>query len=493
MNSQRIAVIGAGMAGLVAALELACRGLQVTLLERADTPGGKLRELEIDGRRLDAGPTVLTLREVFDEVFARAGSTLAQHVMLRPLDVLARHAWADGGVLDLHADAGRSADAIGRFAGAAEARGFIAFTRDAARIHRTLDASFMRAQRPDPLTLSLRAGVSILGIRPFSTLWSSLCGYFRDHRLRQLFGRYATYCGSSPFEAPATLMLVAHVEQRGVWTVDGGLHALARALATLCAQRGVTLRYGSHVERIALRAGRVTGIELAGGETLPCDAVVLNGDVSALAAGCFGDAVRRAAPADGPPPARSLSALTCNLVAETHGFPLHRHNVFFSSDYAAEFNDLMQHHRLPRRPTVYICAQDRPDGDGEHGERLFCLVNAPADAGRASADDAAVHRCARAARALLARCGLRIDLDPARCQVTTPRDFDRLFPASAGALYGAASHGWRAAFRRPGARSRVPGLYLAGGSVHPGPGLPMAALSGQLAAACLLDDIGRKT
>jgi len=490
-HSKKVLVIGAGVAGLVTAVELALRGLEVTVLERAATPGGKLREVDIGGHRLDAGPTVFTLRSIFEELFDRAGSSLDAHVVTRPADILARHAWSAGEGLDLHADLQRSRDAIGDFAGAEEARRFSAFADEARRIYRTLDASFMRAQRPGPIDLVRRAGVTdLLGIRPFSTLWSALGGHFRDPRLRQLFGRYATYCGSSPYQAPATLMLVAHVEQSGVWLIEGGMHRLALALAALGAQHGVRYRYGEHVSEILLNGKKACGVRLASGEQLDADVVIANTDVAALAAGHLGAAVRHAVPAVAPA-ARSLSALTWNLVAHTEGFPLLRHTVFFSGNYEAEFDDIFRRRRLPEAPTVYVCAQDRDDAPLQPeraAERLLVLVNAPADGDRAPIAAGDIERCTRHTFRLLERCGLHVERRADACVTTTPGDFERLFPATGGALYGEASHGWRASFRRPGARSRIPGLYLAGGSTHPGPGIPMAALSGQLAADCVMAD-----
>jgi 1-hydroxycarotenoid 3,4-desaturase len=192
-----------------------------------------------------------------------------------------------------------------------------------------------------------------------------------------------------------------------------------------------------------------------------------------------------------PPRARSLSAMTWSLTARTQGFPMLRHNVFFSRNYAAEFDDILKRGRVPREPTVYVCAQDRHDDgakiDGE--ERLLVLVNAPPDGDGHSYDTAEVEQCATRTFDVLNRCGLQIQRQPEATQVTTPNDFNRLFPATGGALYGRSSHGWTASFQRPGARTTIPGLYLAGGSTHPGPGVPMAALSGRSAASSLLADL----
>ena len=349
----------------------------------------------------------------------------------------------------------------------------------------------MRASRPNPFSLATRVGLfdmpRLMAISPFETLWGALESHFHDPRLRQLFGRYATYCGSSPFLAPATLMLVAEVERRGVWYVEGGMRRLADALRTVAEHAGARFQFGAEVERIVVEGGRATGVKLRGGERFDADAVVFNGDASALGEGLLGDAARGAAPQT-PPDRRSLSAVTLVGVGEAKGFPLLRHNVFFGGDYAQEFEAIFKRGRLPAEPTTYVCASDREDEAKETSgeERLFVLVNAPADGARTlSAEE--IQSCETAAVNLMRRCGLRIDWKEVRR--TTPWDFARLFPATGGALYGPASHNWRTSFRRPAARSALPGLYLAGGSVHPGPGVPMAALSGRQAAQTLISDL----
>jgi 1-hydroxycarotenoid 3,4-desaturase len=320
-------------------------------------------------------------------------------------------------------------------------------------------------------------------------LWQTLGQHFRDPRLIQLFGRYATYCGSSPFFAPATLTLIAHVEQVGVWLPRGGMYALAETMARLASKLGVEFRYGCEAHQIVVERGRVVGVELPGGERLHAGTVVFNGDIAALAAARLGSGAAAIVPSSSGAQ-RSLSALTWNLVAETSGFPLHRHNVFFSADYPREFDELFAARRLPLAPTVYVCAQDR-DGTARAcpgRERLLCLVNAPPVGDERSFDPSEIEQCERQSWRLMERCGLRINRTEPMV-VTTPTDFERLFPATGGALYGQASHGWRASFNRPGSRTALPGLYLAGGSTHPGAGVPMAALSGRLAAASVLADL----
>jgi 1-hydroxycarotenoid 3,4-desaturase len=491
MSSRRVVVIGAGTAGLSAALALAARGLDVTVVERSHGPGGKMREVELGGQRIDSGPTVFTMRWVFDELFDLLCERLEDHITLQPLSVLARHAWADGIQLDLFADEDRTADAIGGFAGRADAEGFRAFSADAKKIFDVLKTPFICAPAPSMTTLLRNSGFrDLTAIKPFQTLWKALGGYFSDPRLQQLFGRYATYCGSSPFAAPATLMLVAHVESAGVWLVDGGMYRLATALSELAVRRGVRFRYGVEVSSIITESGRAAGVRLANGERIEAGSVVATADVAALAQGLFGPDAARAAAAV-PDAARSLSAMTWSCLAKPSGFPLLRHSVFFSRDYRGEFDSIFGQRQMPKEPTIYVCAQDRDDGAAmtNQPERLFILVNAPAIGDRHRFEPAEINECAKRTFGMLERCGLEIRTTPELTQVTTPTDFDRMFPGIGGALYGRSSHGWMASFQRPGARTKLPGLYLAGGSAHPGPGVPMAALSGRMAATRLIEDL----
>ncbi|NBQ91004.1 MAG: phytoene desaturase [Betaproteobacteria bacterium] len=493
-------VVGAGMGGLACALSLAQRGLQVTLLEAASGPGGKMQPLQVGGASIDAGPTVFTMRWVFEQLFEQAGASFADRVPCEPLNILARHGWRDQDArLDLYARSSDSAEAIAAFSSPAEARRFDAFCREARRLYRHLEGPYIRSERPTMLSLMKDLGPgglwALTGLGPFQSLWASLSRRFADPRLQQLFGRYATYCGASPWQAPATLMLIAQVEMDGVWAVRGGMGQLARALAELAGERGVVQRYGTRVSEVLVAGGRARGVKLESGETLDADTVVFNGDVNALAQGRLGAAGRSC----GTPRARSersLSALTWSIRAPTQGWPLTRHNVFFDHDYQSEFEDIFGHARFPQRPTVYVCAQDRHDqglvdrGLQEVAERLLVLVNAPACADEWPGPDQIREQemlsCQERTFELLSACGLQVHRNQGMEQRMTPWDFEQRYPSSAGSLYGPATHGWMSAFRRGSARTPIPGLFLAGGSVHPGPGVPMATMSGRLAAETVM-------
>lgn len=312
MNSH-IAIIGAGIGGLTAAALLAARGHRVTVFEKGEHAGGKARRFSVDRAEIDAGPTVFTLRDVFDDVFRACGAELGDYVQTRPADVIARHAWTPDEHLDLFADPARSEAAIGDFAGTAAAAGYRSFRAEAARIYRILEKSLLRADKVTwPLPLMWRIGLwrigDLIAIRPYESLWKVLGEHFADQRLRQLYARYTTYCGSSPFATPATLMLIAHVEAQGVWLIDGGMSALASALQRLGAANGASYRFGAPVARIETARGRASGLILEDGERIAADGVILNADPAALADGRFGAEAARAVRATRPA-ARSLSAM----------------------------------------------------------------------------------------------------------------------------------------------------------------------------------------
>ena len=495
MRTPKVVVIGSGIGGLVAALELGAWGFDVQVIEAHETLGGKIRALPVGkGQEIDSGPTVFTMRRVFDDLFDACGLSFEDSVKLEPLNLLARHAWHNGGELDLFANKEQTADAISAFATPGEGRRYLRFCRQAARTFETLETTYMRARRPNVLELVARIGrsdpVGLTAIHPFRTLWAELSRYFDDHRLRQLFGRYATYCGASPYAAPGTLMLIAHAEQQGVWLIKGGMFRLVAEIARAAERSGVKFICGCKVEEILTDQSRASGVRLSTGEKIPADAVVFNGDASALGAGLLGQGASRSISAIAPS-RRSQSAITLSFVAEAEGFELAPHTVFFGSDYESEFDDVFHEGRLPRKPTVYVHAPDRPHDGGpprQREERLFMLINAPANGDTRKYTNEDLEQCEARASELMSRCGLRLRRFSGNRVWTTPEHFARMFPGTGGALYGLAPHGWRSSFQRHGSRSPLPRLYLAGGSVHPGSGVPMAALSGRLAAASVIQD-----
>ena len=492
--TDKVVVIGAGMGGLAAAIRLAAMGCAVTVVEMADVPGGKARALPSVAGPVDTGPTVLTMRAVFDALFALGGTRLEDHIRLIPQPILARHWWRDGSTLDLFHDTEASVEAIRSFAGPREAEAFVRFDRLARGLYRAFEQPVMLSARPD-----LRAIARIAAARP--SLWPALLPgmslerllrqHFRDPRLVQLFARYATYVGGRPGHSPGVLALIWQAEAAGVWAIEGGMHSLARALSDLAESMGVRFRYATRARRILRQGGHVTGVEIEGGATLPCRFCVFNGDPGALTSGRLGDAAAAALPARVAAPP-SLSAWVWAFAARPHGADLIHHNVFFTENPRAEFDPIGQG-QMPEAPTLYICAQDRATQDratqdwatappDDQMERFEIIMNAPA--GHAPFADEEP-QCRTRTFSRLKDFGLTFSPDPTASSLTTPARLAQLYPGSTGAIYGRSPEGLMAAFQRPQAATALPGLFLAGGGAHPGAGVPMAALSGQHAAEAI--------
>ncbi|RBO53672.1 methoxyneurosporene dehydrogenase [Rhodovulum sp. BSW8] len=486
----KVVVIGAGMGGLSAAIRLAHAGLEVEVVDRAPVPGGKMRTFDSDAGPVDAGPTVMTLRPVFEELFDSVGARLSDYVTLHREEVLARHWWPDGSTLDLFASREQSADAVGRFAGTRAEKEFRAFCRRSERLFHAFDAPMMRAAEPSQGALTRHVATHpwlALDMAPHRSLAQALGKAFSDRRLAQLFGRYATYVGGSPFQSPALLSLIWHAEEQGVWRVEGGMHRLARALEQLAHDKGVRFTFGHRATRVEIQQGAAAAVHLDSGARLPADVVVFNGDPAALAAGLLGEGLRETVAPDAVRP-RSLSAYVWSYAAEPHGPEMVHHNVFFCDDAHAEFDPIARG-EMPEDPTLYICAQDRGTGRSPEGlERFEIIMNGPPAADGADPTDEEKETCRTRTFQTLARFGLTFDPRPGVQALTTPRQFAKLFPASDGSLYGRSPHGLTAALKRPTARTTVAGLYLAGGGTHPGAGIPMATLSGRHAAEAILTD-----
>ena len=485
-SAETAIVIGAGMGGLAAAIRLAAMGLAVTVIDSADTPGGKARAVASAAGPVDTGPTVLTMRSEFDALFAFAGQRLDDHIRLIAQPILARHWWKDSPSLDLFADPEANADAIHAFAGPREAAAFVRFDAQAQALLAAFDAPVMRAARPNLATIARTAALQPRlwpALLPGMSLERLLKLHFRDPRLVQLFARYATYVGGRPRHAPGVLALIWRAEAAGVWAVDGGLHSLAAALARLATSMGVRFVYATTARRLVLTQGRVTGVEIEGGHTLPCRHCVFNGDPAALTQGLLGEAARKAIPAAKTTP-RSLSAHVWAFAAKPHGPALIHHNVFFSDDPRAEFGPL-GHGQMPEKPTLYLCAQDRTPTAPPGLERFEIILNAPA--GFAPHPDEE-RQCRQRTFPRFRDFGLTFSPSPPGSALTTPHHLAQLYPASQGAIYGRSPEGMLAAFQRPTAQTRLPGLTLAGGGAHPGAGVPMAALSARHAAEAIRQD-----
>lgn len=484
-----VLVVGAGIGGLAAALGLAARGVAVRVLEARSRPGGKAGTVEVDGVVIETGPSVLTLPQVFADVFARAGLRLDDVIGLRRLDPGFRYRWADGCVLDVAHDPERTLANVRASLGPAAEADLASFLRYSRRIWDAAAPHFVLGPAPTWVTmagLALRHPRALFAVDPLSSMAAGIDRHVTDPHLRVLLRRYATYNGSDPRKAPATLNCIAHVElSLGGFGIQGGFRALVAALVAAIEDRGGVVECDVPVERVLVEAGRITGVALAGGGVRRGRAVVVNADVGWLrhetdAARCL--------PAVAAP---SMSGWTGALRAsrDTDRLP---HEVLFPSDYDAEFADIVDRDRPPAEPTVYLCAQQRCHGTPgwADAEPVFVMANAPAEPAGGTRPAAVWSALEQAMERRIRAAGLWADGD-AMVWRRTPADLAAAFPGSRGAIYGAASNDRFSAFKRPPNRVRgLPGLYLASGSAHPGGGLPMVALSGLAAADCLSADIG---
>ena len=472
----KVIVVGAGVGGLAAAIRLAAAGHQVEVLERNPIVGGKLATLEEGGYSFELGPTLLTLPHIFDELFQLAGTNLADEVELVRLDPQIRYRWPNGSMLDVPDDSRAFSVALDVFSPGSGAR-WTRFAEHAARLWEISERTFLAGPMGSPMALlsRMRSPLDISRIDGNRTLAKSAEAHFDDPRLRQLIGRYATYSGSSPFSAPATLACIAHVEQAfGCWYVMGGLGRLRDALERVATRIGVTIRLGTDVGRITVDGRKVSGVELADGGIESADLVVANVDAAHL----YTDLLphpKQARKLDEAGRSTSAFVLCAAVRGRTEGIA--HHNVFFSLHDRQEFK-FLEAGQMAIDPTVYACVSSvtDPGQAPRDGENWYMLVNTPPATGidRKLMTAAVLNR--------LAERGVDIRTRIEYTRTLVPADFEARYRAVDGAIYGTSSNGKRAAFSRPDNAGPIDGLYLVGGSAHPGGGLPMVAISARIVA-----------
>jgi phytoene desaturase len=476
----RIVVVGAGVGGLAVAARLGAAGHRVTVFEQAEVVGGKLGRYERDGFRFGTGPALLTLPQVFAEFFAATGTRLADELDLVPLDPVVRHVFADGTVLDSSSDPGEFTGRIDAALGPAAAADWQALWRRAARVWQASWRDILTSTVDSPGALARiawRFG-DLAAIAPGRSLRWLGRRHLRDPRLRMLLDRYATYAGADPRRAPAALVAIAYAELAfGGWHARGGLATLADALVRRCQAWGVDIRTATPVARIESAGGSVTGLRLAGGGRVPADVVVSDVDALALYRDLFPHPRRAARLAD-----RSLSGFVL-LLARPAADPV-RHGegrpdtVYFPANYDAEFDDVFGA-RPAADPAVFVSAASAPAGY----EAWYVLVNAPPHGPVDWRRDGLADAYADRVLAVLAGRGLDVRHRITFRVIRTPADLAQATASPDGAIYGTAAH----RLLRPANRGPARGLYLVGGSTHPGGGLPMVTLSAKIVA----DQIGR--
>lgn len=486
-----IVVIGAGVGGLSAAIYLASKGRRVVVLERNSWVGGKMAEVREGGFRWDMGPSLITMRPVMEDLFTSVGREMNSYLNLQPLEPITRCFYPDGVVLDLSRDSTKMLEQL-RYFVPSEVEGYLDFLNYAARLYRITGPVFIFDQPPRMSSLSKVPVRDVLRFDGLRTMSQAINTYVHSPHLRQVLGMFATYVGSSPYLAPAALNVIAHIElNQGVWYPQGGVYRIAEALHRLAEESGVEVRLGQAVHSILLEGNAVSGVALSTGESLPAAAVIANGDVFSVYDNLLPRTSRvlrrlriwRKAEL-------SSSALVMLLGVRGEHPDLAHHNEFFSSDYPREFHQIFRQGIPPSEPTIYvsITCKTTPEDAPAGKENWFVQVNAPA---LNQAWDWNEHATRYVERVLdiIAERGFDIRNRIEYCKILTPHDWEHMTGARRGALYGFSSNSRWAAFRRPHNRSPdVHGLYFAGGTTHPGGGVPMAMLSGKVASQLVIAD-----
>lgn len=478
--SKKAVVIGAGLGGLAAASLLANRGYSVTVHEQNEHPGGKMQQISFDGYRFDTGPSLLTMPFMLEKLFIECGENLSDYLTLSEPSPLCRYFYPDGVQFDNYSDRQATEMEIAKFA-----------PEDVAAYSRFLDHSETLYQKTadaflfNPLyelsDLKQLNLLSFLGIDAFSTVSDKVNDYFESVYLRQFFKRFTTYNGSSPFQAPATLNVIPHVElNQGGYYVRGGLYSIATALYDLAEKMGVQFRFKSRIERIVVSGGRVDGIKTCDGSHINCDILFANSDATDTLLNLLpGDAISKRKRKKQAALEPSCSGFVMLLGCSNRWPQLVHHNIFFSDDYRQEFNDIFTKKRLPEDPTIYIAntsytdSSHAPDG----GSNLFVLVNAPYVDGQ---DWDLLERIYSDTLINLLEerglTGLRSSI--VAKEIITPKAFLNRYGSNRGSIYGTSSNNRLSAFVRPRNRFRdLQNLYLVGGSTHPGGGIPLVVQS----------------
>lgn len=487
-----VIIIGAGVGGLTTAIRLAHAGYVVTVLEKNPRVGGKMYELIEAGFRWDTGPSVITMRHVFEDLFKTVGRNLDDYITFLPVDPLTRYFYPDGIIFNASRDWSTMAGEISKIE-ERDIEGYLRYLAYAAQIHRITGPVFIYDKPPTPASFTKVPIQDWLKADPFRTMNGAINWFVKSDKMRQLLGRFATYVGGSPYVAPATLNVIAHVELTGgVWYPQDGIYSIAQALEKLATELGVTIKTDCSVEQINIQNNQATGVTLDSGQIMDADIIVSNVDVTTTAKYLLPDGTPSTSNLQKMESADfSCSGFVMMLGVEDNYPQLAHHNIFFSSDYKHEFKQIFDDEVMPDDPTIYLCITSKTDPQHapDNHENWFILVNAPALSDKYDwQKNQQVYR-----DKILNILATKYDLDiHDKIKVEkhlAPADLQQMSGGWRGALYGPSPNNRFAAFKRPHNRSQdVKGLYYVGGTTHPGGGVPMVMLSGEVTADMIIED-----
>lgn len=488
MSGKYVPVIGAGLGGLSAAIHLKSRGYDTEIFERNSHTGGKMSEWQADGYRFDTGPSLLTMPEVIDDLFTAAGKDRRDYLDFSPVSPVCRYIWPDGSALDASTDMDEMSTAIAKIS-PRDAANYPAFMAYCQRIHELTAEIFLHTPihewRKVMKKKFLPALFNLHQIDPLRNMHNGVRRFFSDPRIIQLFDRFATYNGSSPFLAPATLNIIPYVEHGlGGYYIRGGMYRLAEALTQLAKEMGIKILTNTEVTQIIVRGNRVKGL-VVGDKFINCSQIICNGDVVTSFDKLIAGYSRKKAQLNRLEP--SLSGMVFMWGVQGESSQLAHHNIFFSDDYQKEFQQIFEERRAPDDPTVYVAITARTDATHAPAgcENWFVLLNMPY-LQQEQEWPSMVEKMREAIFSKLLKSGIDIREKIAREKILTPQDFYQLYGSNRGSIYGISSNGKSNAFLRPANRCReIEGIYFAGGSTHPGGGIPLVLLSGKMSATLL--------
>jgi phytoene desaturase len=491
-SQKSVIIIGGGLGGLSAAIRLAKQGFQVQIFERSDRVGGKCRVEVFNGYSFDTGPSLLTLPAVYRDLFLKTGAPLESEITLQPVDPAFDYYFANGKRLTLpNASRAGVLEAIRETFGDESAEQWRALMDRAAAMWEISREPFVESELPGvlPLLRQRKFLANLKTIAPFTSLRAMAKRYLSAPELRTLIDRYATYTGSDPRNAPAVLLTIAYIEQVfGAWHIEGGIGQLTAALERRAQTLGVKVHLNCEVSSIITKGSQAVGITLSDGEIYYADHIVSNIDAQLTYEKLLSPhrksqserkKIVRATP--------SFSGFYLLLGLSGRNQKQQHHTISFPSDYDAEFDSLFKTLTPVVDPTLYICSpRDITMSPSPNHESWFVLVNAPRHSRTGDGFDWLAPGVAeRYSEHLINLLVERELLDRARIEkiiYRSPADIESLFNAPGGAIYGKSSNGPRAAFNRASNRSPIIGLYLVGGSAHPGGGVPLVGISGEIVA-----------
>ncbi len=485
-RTDSVVVVGAGLAGLSAALHLAGAGRAVTVVERADVPGGRAGVWKSGGYTIDTGPTVLTMPELVEQAFAAVGARMSDHLELMPVDPLYRALFPDGSTLDVRSGVEAMAAEVQRVCGSAEAAGYRRFVGFVSELYALEMKAFIDRNFDHLWSLDARPLARLVAMGGLRRLAPKVNSYLKDPRTRRLLSFQAMYAGLSPYDALAIYAVISYLDSvAGVYFPRGGMHAVPRAMAAAAEAAGVEFRYGTAVDRVEVTSGRATGVILAGGERIAGDAVVLTPDAPVafrelLPDTAAGKIWNRRLPRQQYSPSCFLL-----LAGSSNAYPgAAHHTITFGRAWRRTFTELIDRHELMSDPSLLVtCATASDPGLAPPGRHAYYVL-APAPNLDARLDWSVIGPRYRdeVVETLERRgwvgFGSGIEVET----VTTPADW-RARGLERGAPF-AAAHTFRQTgpLRLPNLVPGVENVVLAGSGTVPGVGVPMVLVSGRLAA-----------